>query len=147
MSCQKCGSNRILSFSAKCSDMFNCSIGQKEHDGYVPEDVGLGGRYGDYVSGDLCMNCGQLQGTWPLPQSELEASEPEKTEECEDVDDREWVIYNPELRRYYVGYSAWSVVGDVRNAQVFSNKDKLRWETDGVLRTLESGSLFKEWEE
>ena len=72
MNCQKCSSERILSFEGKTSDMFNCSIGKVEHNGYVPKDIGLGGSYGDYVSGELCLDCGQMQGKWPLPKTEFE---------------------------------------------------------------------------
>lgn len=41
-----------------------------EFDGYVPDDLGIGG--GDYVEFDLCLDCGQVQGTWPLPLSKKE---------------------------------------------------------------------------
>jgi hypothetical protein len=70
MKCTTCESNRVLSFSGKCSDLFNGRIQSKECNDYVPDDMGIGG--GDYVEGDLCLNCGQMQGTWPLPLSELE---------------------------------------------------------------------------
>lgn len=76
MKCQRCQSPRILEFSGKCSDTFGCSIGEKEHDGYVPYDVGIGG--GDYVEGKVCLECGQMQGVFPLPPAELEGSEGEQ---------------------------------------------------------------------
>jgi len=71
MACQKCGSTRVMSFSGKCSDCFGGSIGSKDFDGYVPHDMGIGG--GDYVEGKLCLDCGQMQGEWPLPLSEIES--------------------------------------------------------------------------
>lgn len=70
MECIRCKSNRVLRFKGKCSDAFFCNIENKELHGYVPRDISIGG--GDYVKGDLCLNCGQMQGTWPLPPSKLE---------------------------------------------------------------------------
>lgn len=80
MSCQECGSDRIASISAKCSDLFSVSIGIAEHDGYVPRDMNIGG--GDYMEIDLCLDCGHVQGNWPLPATKLEKiHEPAKTSE------------------------------------------------------------------
>jgi hypothetical protein len=75
MSCQRCASNRVLSASAKCSDLFSASIGGKEHDGYVPSDLGIGNRYGDYMDVEFCMDCGQMQGVFPLPPAALESDD------------------------------------------------------------------------
>lgn len=70
MQCQKCDSNRIAHINAKCSDMCFVHLGDQEHDGYVPRDLGVGG--GDYVEIDLCLNCGHVQGEWPRSQTKLE---------------------------------------------------------------------------
>lgn len=76
MSCQRCNSERVLSVSAKCSDMCVVQIGDLEHDGYVPTDVVFGaGGFGDYVTFDVCLDCGQMQGTWPNPQMAFETGE------------------------------------------------------------------------
>jgi hypothetical protein len=41
-------------------------MGDKEHDGYVPTDCGIGDKgFGDYVEIKVCLDCGQLQGKWP----------------------------------------------------------------------------------
>lgn len=85
MTCQTCKSERILSYNGKCSDLFSGSIGPKHKDfsddgyGYVPEGLGIGG--GDYLRGDLCLNCGQMQGKWPVPAHESESSENDETDE------------------------------------------------------------------
>jgi len=50
--------------------MFSASIGTARHEGYVPRDLGIGG--GDYLEFDLCLECGKVEGEWPLPQSKLE---------------------------------------------------------------------------
>lgn len=70
MNCQRCNSNRVLYASAHCSDLGVFSIHDQEHVGYVPEDLGVGG--GDDMEVHLCLDCGQAQGKWPLPQSKLE---------------------------------------------------------------------------
>lgn len=84
MACQRCSSERIMSISGKCSDMCSVQINDKEHDGYVPRDLGIGG--GDYIDLSICADCGQKQGTFPLPPSAMEAvSEDEGCggDECE----------------------------------------------------------------
>lgn len=64
MYCQNCKSNRLMSFSGKTADCFFAEINNKTHNGYVPEDLGIG--RGDYIKGELCLDCGQLQGKFPL---------------------------------------------------------------------------------
>jgi hypothetical protein len=66
----KCKSERILSVSGKCSDIGSVSIGSQKKEGYVPYDMGIGG--GDYIEFNVCLDCGQMQGTWPLPITKLE---------------------------------------------------------------------------
>jgi len=64
--CKRCASERLLSVNAKCSDM--CSINYKDmerHD-YVPDYLGIGG--GDYVDFEYCLNCGTIQGEFPLEE-------------------------------------------------------------------------------
>jgi hypothetical protein len=65
MDCQKCGSKSILEISAKCSDMFYSNMNGKEYEGYVPPNIGLGDD-SDYVEFSFCLNCGQIQGTFPV---------------------------------------------------------------------------------
>ncbi len=71
MSCQRCKSTRICSAGGKVSDMFWHAVNEKSKDGYVPGDLGIGG--GDYIEFDYCLDCGQIQGTFPLPSTELES--------------------------------------------------------------------------
>ena len=60
MECLNCGSERILSISAKCSDCCNLQFMGEEHQGYVPSDLSIGG--GDYIELDICLACGMSQG-------------------------------------------------------------------------------------
>lgn len=71
MNCQKCNSSRVVMVSAKCSDLCVVKISNQTHNGYVPHDMGIGG--GDYVEIDLCLDCGHVQGEWPVPDTELES--------------------------------------------------------------------------
>ena len=70
VSCQNCGSERIASVSAKCSDACHYRLGGQELDYYVPSDLGIGG--GDYVEFKYCLDCGQIQGDFPIPQAEVD---------------------------------------------------------------------------
>ena len=73
MSCQSCKSTRIVSMYGKTSDLCVASIGENEHEGYVPGDLGVGG--GDDLQFEYCADCGQIQGEWPLPQTRIERGE------------------------------------------------------------------------
>lgn len=68
--CQKCNSLRLASVSAKCSDRGWVQVGNTEHQGYIPHDLGIDG--GDYVAFTYCLECGQMQGNFPLPQADIE---------------------------------------------------------------------------
>lgn len=73
MNCQRCNSDRVVNINAKASDLFLVLIGDKEENGYLPKDMGIGG--GDYLAMDYCLECGQVQGKFPLPITELENKE------------------------------------------------------------------------
>lgn len=67
MNCDKCGNERIISISAKCDDLFSLNYkGREESCIYVPEDIGVGDG-GSYVEFSYCLECGKIQGTFPLP--------------------------------------------------------------------------------
>jgi len=68
--CQQCRSERLLSVHAHSRDCSAFLIGGNEHVGYVPGDLGLG--KGDAVEFTMCMDCGQVEGNFPLPQAEIE---------------------------------------------------------------------------
>ena len=70
MNCQRCQSKRVLVVYAHCSDCCSYGIGYAEHDGYVPRDLGIGG--GDDVEIEVCLDCGQMQGEYPIKPSKLE---------------------------------------------------------------------------
>jgi hypothetical protein len=75
----KCGSKRVADIYGKCSDMCVVSMGDNEHEGYVPEDMGIGG--GDDIVFKLCLDCGQIQGDkFPLPPTDLERNSNEDSD-------------------------------------------------------------------
>lgn len=65
--CKKCNSTNIYSVSAKCSDM--CGILRPGSDtwesDYVPPDLRISDKYGDYVEFSWCEDCGQMQDKDP----------------------------------------------------------------------------------
>jgi len=65
-----CGSNRIATVQSKSSDLNFISVGDKEHNGYVPKDMGIGED--DYIEFEYCLDCGQIQGEFPIPLTNLE---------------------------------------------------------------------------
>lgn len=59
-------------------------MGVRDCDGYAPRDMGLENDYGDYIHFSYCLNCGQIQGKWPIKKCELEMKEgPEAADEQE----------------------------------------------------------------
>lgn len=96
MTCQMCSSTRVMKFYAKCSDMFRASLydslkdTNRRYKGYVPDIAGFG--RGDDVQGKLCLDCGQVQGTWPVEPVlglELDERTGEPFEDSEDSEDDE----------------------------------------------------------
>ena len=73
MPCQRCNSNRIAYVSSHASDLHYVQINGKEHSGYLPYDLDLGG--GDDLEMEICLDCGQVQGEFPIPTTKLEENE------------------------------------------------------------------------
>jgi len=68
--CQSCKSERIIFIQGIVNECCMVTIGENEHDGYVPSDLGIGG--GDDIKLEYCADCGQLQGDFPLQPSKIE---------------------------------------------------------------------------
>jgi len=62
--CIRCKSDRILDLSGKTSDCYDHTFKGKSYDGYVPEDIGIGGS--DYIAFKYCLDCGQIQDKFPV---------------------------------------------------------------------------------
>lgn len=85
MNCVSCKSARIASVMAKCSDLCAFNYLDIEHDGYVPEDVGIGG--GDNVAFDYCLDCGRIQGEFPIPEHVIDTVREAEDDDDEDEDE------------------------------------------------------------
>jgi len=68
--CQRCSSDRILNLNAKCSDCCDFTLRDKSEQGYAPHVEGICG--GDYITPDICLDCGQTQGKFPMDKLEIE---------------------------------------------------------------------------
>lgn len=69
--CDKCGSDRVIGFSAKCKDLCVSTYKGEEYDGYVPKIPGFADEYGDYLQPDICLDCGKVQGDFPKPEPDF----------------------------------------------------------------------------
>jgi hypothetical protein len=83
-SCAKCESHRVASVSGKTSDLNFVSLGNQERDGYLPDDMGIGG--GDYIEFDYCLDCGFLDGEWPLAPTTMETGSDDDDNDDDDGD-------------------------------------------------------------
>jgi len=70
LNCRECGSGRTAHVLARCSDMCGVQVSGRRHHGYVPRDLGIGG--GDDVQFTYCLDCGRIQGAFPLSPTSLE---------------------------------------------------------------------------
>lgn len=52
--------------NAKCNDMCSLRFEDMERHDYVPDYLGIGG--GDYVSFEYCLDCGRIQGEFPIEE-------------------------------------------------------------------------------
>lgn len=62
--CQDCKSDKIAVVGGKVSDRFNLSLKNLDYEGYVPAGLNIG--VGDYMRFRYCIDCGQIQGKFPL---------------------------------------------------------------------------------
>lgn len=113
LTCQKCNSARLCQITGKCSDCCGVTLGPVEWDGYVPNDIGVGG--GDYIELTYCLECGQIQGEFPLEPSTLE-----KRISDQDVTD----FYNEYLCQ---GYS-WDYLPAVKYHEMIRVAKKLSYD-------------------
>ena len=84
--CQHCNSPRVAVISAKVSDMCQSTMVnlfeyEPEDFEHVPQDMNIHiPMDSDVMEFQLCLNCGTIQGQWPLPETELERRMQETSE-------------------------------------------------------------------
>lgn len=69
--CQRCQSNRILEVNGKTSDCCYMNFNGQDHDGYVVDGLNIDDG-SDYLTFSLCLECGQIQGKWPVADPDFE---------------------------------------------------------------------------
>jgi len=94
--CQRCESTRLADVTAKCSDCCTFRTGDIDQNGYVPGGMGIGG--GDYVEMDYCLECGQIQGEWPVSPDAL--TEIKRENFADQIRRIEWQIRNVATQRH-----------------------------------------------
>lgn len=70
MNCQRCQSERLVRIGAKCADRCSTIMLSRKivwGDGYAPCIPNVTGSEEDYISFTACLECGQLQGKFPVP--------------------------------------------------------------------------------
>lgn len=67
-SCDNCESDRILEINAKCADRCHSSYKGVDKSDYPPSIPGLCGN--DYVDPSVCLDCGKVQGEFPVDDPE-----------------------------------------------------------------------------
>lgn len=74
MKCQDldCKSTRIATVSARCDDNCNITLAGQSMSDYVPDDMNIGAR--DTIFFSYCLDCGQIQDSFPLEEVEMEMS-------------------------------------------------------------------------
>lgn len=67
--CQTCNSVKIITVTAKCDVCQFIGI-DFIHSGYVPYNAEIGG--GNHIDFAYCLDCGQIQGSFPVDENEIE---------------------------------------------------------------------------
>ncbi len=74
MPCDKCNSERLFTVDAHCAeDCFLLSYKKEKYKVCVPEDIKIGDK--DDVCFKYCLDCGKIQGDFPLPPTKLEEND------------------------------------------------------------------------
>jgi hypothetical protein len=66
----ECGSTRIMDVCGKVSDMFGAGTQGKQYSGYVPAGLNIG--EGDYLEFGYCLDCGRIQGKFPIDMKTID---------------------------------------------------------------------------
>ncbi len=69
--CDKCESDRLLTVYVQGRDTHSLEYQGKDYQGYMEEGLGLRGNYGDAIQFKLCLDCGKVQGKFPIPEQNI----------------------------------------------------------------------------
>lgn len=70
MACDRCSKGRLFRVGGKSSDRNSWSYAGRDGDGYLPHVQHICG--GDYFDFTVCLDCGKIQGCFPVVSEELE---------------------------------------------------------------------------
>lgn len=71
--CDRCSGNRVALISAKSDDRCFVELNGNEKIGYPPSDMLI--KRSDMIEFSYCLDCGKIQGNFPLETCDLEKSE------------------------------------------------------------------------
>ena len=77
--CSKCQSDKIAQVQGRVKDLFNLRVKDFEYEGYVLHNLNIGS--GDDLEFDYCLDCGQMQGKFPINLKNALASDDEDEDE------------------------------------------------------------------
>lgn len=87
-SCQRCDSPRIASVCADGKDYSNLTIENEEVDGYLPANIGIGSGGGE-IDFSYCLECGQMQGEFPISKENAQRALREMCGEYEEDEEED----------------------------------------------------------
>lgn len=70
MRCDNCGNKRIVELFSHAKDMHTIRYRNFERRGYLPDGFGIG--RGDDTEIDYCLECGKIQGSFPITDESIE---------------------------------------------------------------------------
>ena len=71
MICKRCHSDRVITINGKTSDCFDFQYKDKEYQGYVPTNINISDD-SDYIFFAYCLECGQIQGIFPVNDPDVQ---------------------------------------------------------------------------
>ena len=86
-SCPACGSSRhvhIMSMARNCNFVTVPHLGFTHDQGMYLPDLGFGNDDGDGFNRNICLDCGRVEGQFPVPDDELRATLAAVTAELND---------------------------------------------------------------
>ena len=69
--CTSCNSLRLVTLTAKHSDMLTVEHNGQQRDGYNPYLDNLDSEGSDYLAFTYCLDCGTIQGEWPASSPDM----------------------------------------------------------------------------
>jgi len=85
LKCDSCESERVATVEGDITNGFRLTIKEENFTEYVPRDIGFG-IDGNYMKFKYCLNCGKIQGIFPVSDPDSENQDEGDYEEDESED-------------------------------------------------------------